>query len=192
LKADALQLAGRFNAGDTQSRSDAALNQFDQPVILGKRKRRLGSSLRFNVEMRMIGLQPSQHFFAFRRAQPIRCFQEIGNVADHAVFHAVIARRKRTAPDQKRGADAEVKNNRRDDEQQNDLRRNLLRKTYLHELLCLDGLREYITAGPDRLDQFRIARIDFDLLAQAADENIDAALERSRHPALRDLKQLIA
>jgi hypothetical protein len=44
---------------------------------------------------------------------------------------------------QKRGADAQLKNDRGDDEQKNDLRRNFLRKNaYLHGLLGFDDLRE--------------------------------------------------
>ena len=51
---------------------------------------------------------------------------------------------------------------------------------------------ERVTAAPDGLDQFRVAGVGFDLLAQAADVIVDAALERAEIAMLAEVEQLVA
>jgi hypothetical protein len=53
-------------------------------------------------------------------------------------------------------------------------------------------LREQIAARSHGFYKFWIARVSLYFLPQAADQNIDAALERSDGSALGNLKQLIA
>src|SRR3954470_23515465 len=52
--------------------------------------------------------------------------------------------------------------------------------------------REQIAAGPDRLDERRLARVLLDLLTQAADQDVDAALIGSGDAPLRKIEQLVA
>src|SRR5436190_3342597 len=52
--------------------------------------------------------------------------------------------------------------------------------------------REHVAAAPHGLDQLRIGRIFLDLLPEAADMVIDAALERGELAALAEVEQLVA
>src|SRR6185437_4679052 len=52
--------------------------------------------------------------------------------------------------------------------------------------------RKRIAAAPNRLDQLRLARIAFELLAQTADVIVDAPLERAEITMLRQIEQLVA
>src|SRR4051812_42615722 len=56
----------------------------------------------------------------------------------------------------------------------------------------LDHGREHITTGTHRLDRGGILRVRLDLAADAADQHVDGALERSGAAALRQVEQAVA
>src|SRR5689334_18365939 len=56
----------------------------------------------------------------------------------------------------------------------------------------LDMRREHVTAGPHRLDQAGFLRIGLDLAADAADQHVDGALERSGVAPLGQVEQAVA
>jgi hypothetical protein len=49
--------------------------------------------------------------------------------------------------------------------------------------------REDVACEPYRFDEAGLARVRLDLLAHAADVNVDAALDRSGHPAVGEVEQ---
>src|SRR4051812_4997667 len=52
--------------------------------------------------------------------------------------------------------------------------------------------REDIAAAAHRLDQARLLGVGLDLAAQPAHLHVDAAVERARHAAAREIEQLVA
>ena len=85
---------------------------------------------------------------------------------------------------------ASVREQQRDADQHRHLADQALRKQPPHSAPHLGG--ERVAAAPDGLDQFGIARVGFDLLAQPADVIVDAALEGGELAALAEVEQLVA
>jgi hypothetical protein len=110
-KAYALPVLICFHALDPHVTPNVTLYGFDQLIVLNAAERR-----RFRLYLEAeatIGIcEPSQHVFTRRRRLSIRHCHEVGDPRDESIFESSGAGLRISASDKKRGADAQMKNDR--------------------------------------------------------------------------------
>jgi|GEM_PF-4172483 len=112
LETDASPLPRSLFADDAHSRTRSALKSRDQLIVVKAGRWQLGRRFTFNIEPRLTFLKPSKHLIAGGRRKSVCHFHEISDFINVPAFRGRVALARITASDEKRGAHAEVKNDR--------------------------------------------------------------------------------